>query len=121
VLGTGFFAARGLSALAVLNFRSAKNEGMLYYEASCAGRSRKTNNILCTVWLALSAILMLYFQKTAAAAVILTSVCCFAWYRYKSYREFGGISGDTSGWFVTVCETAMTAAAAAASVYMNAG
>lgn len=121
VLGTGFFAARGLSAVSVLNFRSAKNEGMLYYEASCAGQSRKTNNILCVVWLALSAILMVYFHKTAGAAVMLTAAACFAWYKYKSSREFGGISGDTSGWFVTVCETSMAAAAAVTAVYINTG
>ena len=36
-----------------------------------------------------------------------------------AYKEFGGITGDTEGWFVTVCEVAMTVAAAVAAVLMG--
>lgn len=28
----------------------------------------------------------------------------FCYYFYKSRREFGGITGDLAGWFLTVCE-----------------
>ena len=28
----------------------------------------------------------------------------FAYYYYRSKKEFGGITGDTAGYFVTLCE-----------------
>ena len=36
----------------------------------------------------------------------------FGYYRWRSYREFGGITGDTAGYFLTLCEGAMAVAAA---------
>ncbi|MFG6328864.1 MAG: adenosylcobinamide-GDP ribazoletransferase [Lachnospiraceae bacterium] len=32
----------------------------------------------------------------------------FFYYRYKSYKEFGGITGDLAGWFLCLCEMAGT-------------
>lgn len=119
-LAAGFVLARGLSAIAVLNLRSAKNEGMLYYEASCAGQGRKANNVLCAIWIVAAAALMVYISFAAGACEIIAAGACFVWYKYKSYREFGGITGDTAGWFVTLCEVAMTAAAAVSVLAANA-
>ncbi|MBR0399731.1 MAG: adenosylcobinamide-GDP ribazoletransferase [Mogibacterium sp.] len=112
ILAAGFFTARAFSALGVLNLRSAKNEGMLFYEASCAGSGRKANNILCSLWICAVSILIIYIDPVMGIAEMLTAAACFAWYKYKCYKEFGGITGDTAGWFVTVCETALAAAAA---------
>jgi adenosylcobinamide-GDP ribazoletransferase len=112
ILAAGFFMARSLSALGVLNLRSAKQEGMLFYEASCAGSGRKANNILCSLWICAVSILIIYIDPVMGIAEMLTAAACFAWYKYKCYKEFGGITGDTAGWFVTVCETALAAAAA---------
>ena len=111
-LAAGFFQARGLSALAVLTFRSARKEGMLFYEAHTAGQGRKANLVLVGIWLAASAFFAGYFCYPYGAFMMFAAVLAFAWYKYKSYKEFGGITGDTAGWFVTVCEAAMTAAAA---------
>ena len=47
---------------------------------------------------------------TAAAGV-------FVFYRYFAYRNFGGITGDTEGWFLQITETAILAAACAAEVF----
>lgn len=116
VIAAGFFLARSLSAVGVLTFQSAKKEGMLFYEASCAGTGRTANLVICIVWIACVSVFMLYMDPAAGAAVILAAALSFAWYKFKSYQEFGGITGDTAGWFVTVCETAITAAAAAAAI-----
>ena len=37
-------------------------------------------------------------------------------YRQKSYREFGGITGDLAGYFVTLCEGVMAVLVAAAGL-----
>ncbi len=118
-LAAGFALARALSAVAVLTFRSARHEGMLFYEATTAGQGRKANLIIVGIWLAAAVFVMGYFGYPAGAIVAFPAVLAFAWYKYRSYREFGGITGDTAGWFVTICEVAMTAGAAAAAVIMR--
>ena len=110
--GCGFVISRALSAIAVLNFKSAKHEGMLYYEASAAGMSRKANSVCDVIWILIAAKMMLFADLVSGTLEIAAALCIFGWYRYKSYREFGGITGDTAGWFVTVCETAVMAAGA---------
>ena len=115
VLAAGFFLARALSALAVLTFRSAKNEGMLYYEATSAASGRKANLIMTAIWIALAAFAMDYFGGLTGGIAAVSAAVSFLWYKQFSYREFGGITGDTAGWFVVVCET-MTAAFTAAAV-----
>ena len=118
-LAAGFFLARALSALAVLTFRSARNEGMLFYEATTAGGDRTSNLVITGLQIAAAAAIMTYAGFPAGTLMVLAAIAAFAWYKYKSYKEFGGITGDTAGWFVTVCEVAMTAAAAAAAVLMG--
>ena len=118
-LAAGFFTARALSALSVLTFRSAKREGMLYYEATQAAGSRGLNLALTYIWLIAGAAAMLLILPAAGAAEGAAAIASFLWYRHMSMKEFGGITGDTAGWFVTVCEVAMTAAAALAAVLMG--
>jgi len=115
-MAAAFVLARSLSAVSVLSFRSAKNEGMLYYEASSAVEGRGVNLTFSFIWAALSSALMVYYGKTAGIAGIAAAVLSFVWYKYKSYKEFGGITGDTAGYFVVICETAAAAAAALTAV-----
>lgn len=42
----------------------------------------------------------------------------FAYYYYRSKKEFGGITGDTAGYFVTFCEGCVVVAAAIAEHMM---
>ena len=114
-LSIGFFLARALSALAVLTFRSAKNDGMLYYEATSAASARTANLIMTAVWIVLAAFAMDYAAGLRGGFAAIGAAVSFLWYKLLSYREFGGITGDTAGWFVVVCET-MTAASAALAV-----
>jgi len=111
-----FALARSLSAVSVLTFRSARNEGMLYYEAASAAKGRSVNLAFSFLWSALASAVMIYYGKTAGIAGIAAAVLSFVWYKYKSYKEFGGITGDTAGYFVVICETAAAAAAALAAV-----
>ena len=112
ITSAGFVLSRCLSAFSVLTFKAAKNEGMLYYEASSAGKGRKANIACVTVWALAACIFMISMDPAAGIIEILTCLCVFIWYRHLSYSRFGGITGDTSGWLVTVCETAVMAAAA---------
>ena len=40
----------------------------------------------------------------------------FFYYRWRTKREFGGITGDTAGYFVLLCELMMLIIAAATGI-----
>ena len=88
----GFFLSRCLSGLSVVSFRSAKTDGMLYHFA-------------CVL-------VMLGLSLLAGILAVAAAFAVFGYYRWRSYREFGGITGDTAGYFLTLCEGAMAVAAA---------
>ena len=113
-LAAGFVLARSLSALSVLTFRSARKEGMLHHEAAAAKGGRVTNLAFAIFWTVLASAMMLCFGREAGVAGIFAAALSFAWYKYMSYKEFGGITGDLAGWFICICETAMVCAMAAA-------
>ena len=49
---------------------------------------------------------ILLFRLTGAC-VVLSAVGTVLWYRKKTLREFGGVTGDTSGFFLQMCELMM--------------
>lgn len=55
---------------------------------------------------------MLMVDMYIAGGIVLTALAVFGWYYWKCKKELGGITGDTAGWFVVICEGAVTAAAA---------
>ena len=117
-LGLGFFLSRALSAWTVLNFRPAKQDGMLAAEASSASErgALRTNQALTTVWIMSAAGGMCRADLRTGLAVLAAQFLTLIWYNHFTSREFGGITGDTAGYFVTVSECAMFAAAAVVSL-----
>lgn len=105
-----FFMARCFSGIAVVTFPSAKKDGLLYTFASGAQKTRVkialyTQLILC------AALVLLKTGWYGAAALVAAMISFFYFYK-KSYKELGGITGDTAGFFVTVCEAAAAVAVA---------
>jgi len=100
--------SRCLSALAAVTWKNARGTGLLatFTEPMDAQKAR---------WLLLAQFLLLVCLMgsidpwlggliTGAAALI------FVFYRFTAYRQFGGITGDTAGWFLQLCECAMVLA-----------
>ena len=110
VYAAGFFVSRCLSGVAVVSFPAAKSDGLLFLFASSA--QERIVKAALYVQLFLSFCFMLVLDVETGAAVIATAVACFAYYRWRCDKELGGITGDTAGWFVTVCECAMVVSAA---------
>ncbi len=101
-----FVFSRIFSGFSVVTFKGAKKEGMLYSFSKSANR-----NIVCTTLVMeflLMASVMVYFYGIKAVIIILGMLIVFFYYRYKSYKEFGGITGDLAGWFLCLCEMAGT-------------
>ncbi|SFK43040.1 cobalamin-5'-phosphate synthase [Lachnospiraceae bacterium KH1T2] len=107
---SGFIVSRIYSGLAVVLFKSAKKDGLLY---TFADNSHKT-----AVRASLAAELIIYTAVmslvSAAEAITVVAINGAFWVYYykKTKREFGGITGDTCGWFSSLSEllTAVVAA-----------
>ena len=102
--------SRCLSGLAVLRWPKARPDGMARAMAGeddnpprPAVRALAGQAVLSGVSLvALAPAASGPFAIAAAAAVL-------AWYHRFALREFGGVTGDTAGWFLQWCELAMLA------------
>lgn len=109
----GFVLARTLSGLGLVYWKSAKQSGLLFTFANAAHKRAVravlwAELLLCGGW-------MLWRKPVTGALVLAGAGMCFGWYRWKSYRELGGITGDAAGYFVVLCETVMALAAAVGS------
>lgn len=106
----GFFLARALSGISVVCFRPAKEQGILN---SCAnGAEKKVVVAALLLQLLLGAGAVLFISLKAGILVLFAVAAVFGYYRYRSYKELGGTTGDLAGWFVTICELAVAIAAA---------
>ena len=115
-LAAVFFLARCFSGIAVMTLQPAKKEGLLYTFASSAQKvmvkaALYFQTVLCVV-------LMLLVSGWYGAAAIGAALLSFFYFKKKSYKELGGITGDTAGFFVTVCEAAAAAAVAVAGYFL---
>lgn len=116
VTGAGCFLSRVLSGIAVVSFPSAKQEGTLYLFADKAHKRvvKSTlygQGILCILF-------MLWISVVAGGLAVAAALLSFAYYYYRSKKEFGGITGDTAGYFVTLCEGCVVVAVAIAERLM---
>lgn len=102
MLGIGFFLSRTLSAFALVTVKSAKKDGLLYTFAGAA--YKRTVLAVLSVWLffAVAAAYLLY--GLLGAICIMLSLIVFFYYEWMACRQFGGLTGDLAGWFVTVYE-----------------
>ncbi len=111
---SGFFLSRCLSGISVVSFPAAKKEGSLCLFADKAQKNtvRATLYFQLAVCTAFMLVLSIY-----AVFVIGAAFLAFAYYYYRAKNELGGITGDTAGYFVLICEGAMVAAAALTNIF----
>ncbi|WP_040950378.1 adenosylcobinamide-GDP ribazoletransferase [Gorillibacterium massiliense] len=104
LVGAGFFLSRTLCGIGVVSLHGAKKEGLLYMFSSIA--HEKAVKIALYAQLAGCAAVLLYLSLWVGIAALAGALLTFCYYRYRCYKELGGITGDTSGYFVTLCEGA---------------
>ena len=113
----GFFLSRCLSGISVVSFPSAKKDGMLYQFASSAQKaivkwSLYLQSAVCICFMLLQSV-------CAGGIVIAAAFLAFAYYYYRTQKELGGITGDTAGYFVLICEGSMMAVTALINIWMQ--
>ena len=97
-----FYEARCAAALLAYTLKPAKKDGMLARET----RTRDPKILAALAFETALGVLPLWRAPAALAA----SVLAFSWsaFRFKRlvYREFGGVTGDTAGYFIVWTECA---------------
>ncbi len=113
VASLGFVLSRGLSALAAMCFKAAKSDGTLFTFTEAADRKKTFAIVLCES-LGITVCMILInpiYGAFASASAYLT----YLYYFYRSRKEFGGVTGDTAGYFLCLCECVMILALAVIS------
>lgn len=99
-----FWNARCLSGLTSILFPKARKSGMLYGETSETGKSTV---VFLIIQLLLGLGFTIYNDYRLAVLMIVVGGLLVLLYRKKTDREFGGVTGDTAGYFITCFESDM--------------
>lgn len=102
VIALGFVMSRSLSGIGAVCLKSAKSGGTLQSFVKPAHR-RITLAVLIAIAV-ISSLIMVYFSFFSGIFAVIGGVMSLVFYRFSAYRNFGGITGDTAGWFLQVCE-----------------
>ena len=106
LLPAGMTLARILSGLSVCSFPVGKNSGLVHLFAEAADRKRvRTILFIADICLCL----FLFTFGTQGTAVVIVAHLVWLYSYRKTKRAFGGITGDTCGWFLVLAELAMLA------------
>ena len=96
-----FPLCRALSAILALRLKKAKPDGMLQQETRDAGKGGIT--ILVTELLIFTG-LMVWIDPVETLVIAGVLALFSRYYAWKMHKEFGGVTGDTAGYFLTVAE-----------------
>ena len=105
VLGPGYVLSRGLSAFGVAALPSARRQGML--GAFTEGAHRGPSVIAALIAVALGGGGMIALAPQPGGCAVAAAVLALLCYRALALRQFGGVTGDTSGFFLQLCELAL--------------
>lgn len=105
ILALGFMLERALSGLAAVNFKGARENGML--AAFREPARKKTVTAILMAIAAGSVLMMAWIWLAGAIACAAAALLVFVWYHHMAMKEFGGTTGDLAGWFLQSCEMAM--------------
>lgn len=102
VIALGFVLSRTLSGIGAVCFKSAKTSGTLQSFVKPAHR-KITLSILVAIAV-ITAFFMAYTNLMSGILAMSGALCCLLFYRISAYKNFGGITGDTAGWFLQISE-----------------
>lgn len=102
LLASIFFLSRILSGAAAVSMKGAKREGLLYLFSSRA--QEWTVKVSLLLQFVLVAAFMLYQSVIKGGILLVGALFVFLYYRHRCYKELGGVTGDTAGYFLTLCE-----------------
>lgn len=105
LISISFVLTRSASGLTVIFFPSSKNEGLFRSFKDTA--NKRTAAIVLMFFALLSMVLMLVFLPLAAMSMLLMLSIALLSLCIISRSQFGGMSGDLAGWFLSLAELLM--------------
>lgn len=114
LFGTGFWFSRILSALGTVYFPCAKKDGLAHLFSGQSDKKRVA--FFLYVQLFVCGALILAVSPAVGGIMLLSGGLILWYYREKCEKEFGGVTGDTSGCFTTFCEGAVVMVIAAGCI-----
>lgn len=98
LMSMAFFIIRTVLALMANYLKKAKKDGMLYDETKSIS---KAGIIFLVVQLLCGIGLMIYCAPIKTIIIMTVIMAYILFYKNRCYKAFGGITGDTSGYFIT--------------------
>lgn len=102
MIGIGFILSRSLCALGALTLPGARNSGML--RAFTEHAKNRGAIAAMGVLSLLGAGTMALLAPGPGICGAIAAVAAFFGYRSMAKKQFGGVTGDTSGFFIQLCE-----------------
>ena len=99
-----FIISRSLSALCAVNMPNARKFGMLC--AYTKNTERQVATISLIIILLISGIITVLISPVVGGVAVLFAILSVLVYRTMAMKQFGGVTGDTSGFFLQICELA---------------
>ena len=110
IVCAGFCLSRCLSGIGAVSFPLARKDGTLYLFADRAQKRLVKGVLYVQSFLCVG--FMLACSVPAGLSAVVAALLSMGYYYRRSQKEFGGVTGDTAGYFVVLCETCMVAAVA---------
>jgi adenosylcobinamide-GDP ribazoletransferase len=105
IMALSFILSRALSGLAVVTFPLAKNSGLA---ATFSNHSKKkVTRVTMLLYILFCVVFMLWINSYLGLLCLAGAMAVFVYYRHMAVKEFGGITGDVAGYFLSVCEITM--------------
>lgn len=103
-----YVLSRGCSALCAVTMPNARKAGMLCAFTENVQKSKAVTVI--SVILAVTAVGTILYAPLLGSLEVVGAVLAMLWYRHMAKKNFGGVTGDTSGFFLQICELVMVIA-----------
>lgn len=113
---SGFFLSRCLCGIGAVSFPPAKKDGTLFLFTG--NSQKKIVKVSLYIQSAACIGLMCFWSLFAGVVVTVAAILMLLYYYYRSRKEFGGITGDTAGCFVVLCEGCIVVTAAFINVFV---
>ena len=96
-----FYIVRAFCSLSCVEFEKARKDGMLNRET--AGNESVNKAII--YFFIMAGLIACMLADVVAAGLLVIGILCFSYYyKFSTKKLFGGVTGDTAGFFVTVGE-----------------
>ena len=109
ILAFGFVISRALYGFSILALKHAKESKCSIYVPE--GSLKKTESIIMILYVAVCAGFMIVLNPSMGIACLVGAAIAFILSLYVAFRHFGGVTEDTAGFFVQICEVLMPLAA----------